>query len=71
MNQSRTPRRIEKRATSGHGHMDSCGCRSGWEKSGTPVVALAVRTMLRSIRGQRKAAKEAHYAKGNDADAER
>jgi hypothetical protein len=40
MNQSRTPRRIEKRATSGHGHMDSCGCRSGWEKSGAQLSPL-------------------------------
>jgi hypothetical protein len=27
--------------------------------------------MLRGIRGQRKATKEAHHAKGNDGDAER
>jgi hypothetical protein len=40
-------------------------------KSGAPVIALAVRTMFRAVRGQRKAAKEARDPKGNDSDAER
>jgi hypothetical protein len=47
------------------------GCRLGRKESGAPVVALTVCTMLWGIRGQRKAAKEAYYAEGNDANAER
>jgi hypothetical protein len=43
----------------------------GLVKSGAPIVALAVRPMLRGIRGQRKATKEAGHAKANDADTER